>query len=232
MILILILLNGVIYAQAKNVYLLLGNSRSQFRHEGNTLKSGIVLGAGTGFNTGRVLCGTGFASLEVLYSQKRATAENKVWQMWSPDDRFVDYAVGDIDMFVGCLEVPLKAGYCVNFGKKWKLGLFYGASLSFPVHNNTKVRMKEVLFYDPDQIGRKVDYWPREDDRDSQPIYDFVIDNIGNTSFSLNFGAIISWSLLSFEFRYSYALSDTKNFTHLTLRDQVDAYFLLMGIRL
>lgn len=228
---LLLLFTNTAYSMSRSYYLLVGNGRSWFRHEGKTQSNGMAFGAGIGWEANNSSRFGSFINVEAFYVKKQGVAENKIWRagLISNDD----YKIGDINMSIGFLELPLKFGYFANISKRGSLGLFYGTSLSVPIVNNTRTEIKDYIYYDPEKIGPKVDYERDEKDRDSSsPIYDFFLDNLCNTSINGNFGALISWTWLSFEMGYSHAFSDTKNFINLTIRDKVDTFYMVMRIKL
>jgi len=225
--LILVFLSTVVSnANSQNkFYLKLGGNITNLRHEDITNNRGLSFGLGYEFNPIRSL--NTFIALEILYATRNGTLFNKTWPV-----SFYDYSeviIGDINIDIRVLEIPIKFGYFFSINKKTKLKMFMGPSITRRLVNKTKHKYKGKILLDQGE-EYKFDYFHYDADPTNFPASLSFLSY--KTGLDFNLGTGLKISFIDLEFRYSYSLIETKNIIGLNLFGHFDSYILHLNIDL
>jgi len=210
-----------------NYYLKAGLNTAKFRTEKIVSQRGITIGGGYDFHVSKIK--NSFIAVELLYTTKKALLEDRTW----PNGLYTYTAVvsGDLLLDFHYIEIPLKCGYQINFSEEndSNVKLFSGFTWNIQLVNKLSSENEKDTFMSDEEIKKfPFDYYLVDLDESS----DFI-PNLTRpfrlSTLDYIFGIQININLLNWEFRYSKAINETKEFTSSTLHDKIDAYTITIG---
>lgn len=204
----------LVFAQPTK-YVKLGVNYSSFRTEDGKSEPGLTFGVGKDFYPIRSF--NGFLGLEVNYTRRRVTLENKATPT-SFDPRYADVVIEDINASIAYLDMLLKVGYIpLKKNDKYSLQTFGGFGISFPIKNHTELNEKAIIFLGPNEKGKFE--------------FDYVIGNYEsiNTSTNLLVGMAIDYEPFMLYVNFNRALNKTRGFTNLSVKDAIDSFCMSLA---
>lgn len=204
----------LIFAQPTR-YVKLGINYSSFRTEGGRSEPGLTFGVGKDFYLIRSF--KGFWGFGVDYARKKVTLENKVTPT-SFDPKYSDVVIEDIKANIAYMDILFSVGYVpLEKSGKYSLRAFGGFTISLPIKNHTELNEKKIIFLGPDEWGKYE--------------FDYVIGSYESINPSTNLLTGISFNYKSFilYINLSRALSSTRGFTNLSVRDRIDSFCVAMA---
>lgn len=209
-------------------YVKLGVNISSFRNEEGKSEPGICFGVGKEFYPIRSF--NGFFALELSYVRKKVTLKDRTWPT---DFQFPEYGevrIGDIQISVGYIEIPLRIGYLLKVSKNTHLKFHSGISLSIPVNNKTKIKNIRPINLSPEQKNKyECDYYLLDLDPGELPLLSPFIARGIDWSINLNIGIRVNWKKIFIDLTFYKALNKTGGFTSLTLKDKLDSFQTSIG---
>lgn len=209
LLLIAILLSAFPVKARSLTSLKLGANISSFRTEAGKSKPGLCFGFGKEFYPIRSC--NGFFGFGLDYQQKKYILENRTWPGgMDPNDS--DIIMGDINVNISYIEIPLKFGYSVHINNRYTSSIYAGYSLSIPLKNHTKVSNRKSILLGPDERGSYEFDYIREDWDHAMALTNSYV------------GVRLSYKRFAIIISYARALSNTEGITNLTVRDKIDTF--------
>ena len=193
-----------------NTYIKTGINISFFRTDEGKSEPGFCFGVSREFYPIRSF--NGFLGLGLNYQQKKYILENRTWSTnyFDPDDS--DINLGNINVNVSFIEIPVMFGYSVNINDSFTSSIYAGYGLSIPISEHTKCSNVKIIPLEPEKRGTYE--------------FDYILldENYTTISQNFHFGARLSYKRFAIILNYAMALTITEGVSTLSVRDKIDTF--------
>ena len=208
-----ILLSSNLIAKPSS-FLRFGTNISKFRTENGKSKPGISFGFGNEFPVS--VFPNGFWGFTLCLNNKIIYLEKRTWKIY-PHETNSQIGLGDIDVNILYLELPIIIGRSIAKKDGSSLNIYTGFEVSVPIKNNTRITNQIFSQDNLTNGGKNYDYIP-------------VDENYITPTTGLLLGASLSSEKISFIVNSAWGLVNTTGFTNLNVKDKIDTFELLLAI--